>query len=872
MKIKDYNDAIEFFKTNDFRAADGAWSEFYQSEVLEPRIMDQASIADDLEPGPLKDEMLKDFDPSQETYEEYLQRKRLGERPFNMAEGGRMGFTLGGDAYKRTTLYKKRQEAKKLGLTYDHKTKEFKPLKATAKDTEQSVKMINDWTKEWINKNSKNYGVREIDKFKKDLAKAWKKQLKVFEKNPKFRFPKTGPGDTLISTTDGLPYVRGLEIDNVTTPLKKDPTLGYEKIFYNKKLQNPEFNKKITEYLDFVNVDKRYGSVRDEMAAAGKIATDPKGKGFFKKSSGSKKAYLEYAKFADDDVVYFFGDVLNSRKLWNNNPASLNIYSILEQNIDPKKVKAYRKKLSTSYSSWMNNLKEVSDLAGMDFNKVLDAQYAEAAKMKKLFNVESLPFEFQYAQDHLLGLAEAKTLGDPKIARQTLNNIVAATKDQNRFLGTKGFTNRRIKLIKDFKAAPKNARRPIIEKLNTLSEEFVPGRLKYNVRKDGSLKITNLQPEKTFKARSVAYKKLAKDFPENIKKKLIKLGCGMYAGGRVGFSVGSGKCINRAIAKLKSGNLTTAENKLMSGLGDDLTKIAGKGGVPKKFWTTVLKGEGYFALADFANNLTKGQSLDKSFSNAVHTASFGALNLGGNERDLMRYAEERGLNTKEIKDWMDYAKTYGKYAQAQEDIDYAQETLMSDEIVGPDDSMLQTSVLEQSPKRMQKLKDELGEQYEAKGEEIERGYKDMNEAIEGVVAKEWNKTAGTPLDRGLRKMVGMKGDEGLVWGGIGALTREGLEQAGFGEHDALKGFKPQTVLNYHPVYGYKEGIKSLIREGDSPMEDMLYFMRKYYPDDRLIEEALRTKPEDLQEVEKWVDTGFGRKKRKVKVDMGTYDD
>ena len=42
MKIKDYNDAIEFFRTNDNRAADGAWSEFYQSEVLEPRIMDLA--------------------------------------------------------------------------------------------------------------------------------------------------------------------------------------------------------------------------------------------------------------------------------------------------------------------------------------------------------------------------------------------------------------------------------------------------------------------------------------------------------------------------------------------------------------------------------------------------------------------------------------------------------------------------------------------------------------------------------------------------------------------------------------------------------------------------------------------------------------
>ena len=758
-----------------------------------------------------------------------------------MAEGGRMGFTLGGDAYKRTTLYKKRQEAKKKGVTYDQKTKKFKPLKATAQDTEQSVKMINDWTKKWINKNSKNYGVREIDKFKKDLAKDWKKQLKVFEKNPKFRFPKTGPGDTLISTADGLPYVRGLDIDKVTTPLRKDPTLGYEKIFYNKKLQNPEFKKKVTEYLDFVNVDKRVGSVRDEMAAAGKIATDPKGKGFFKKSSGSKKAYLEYAKFADDDVVHFFGDVLNSRKLWNNNPASLNIYSILEQNIDPKKVKAYRKKLSTSYSSWMNNLKEVSDLAGMDFNKVLDAQYAEAAKMKKLFNVENLPFEFQYAQDHLLGLAEAKTLGDPKIARQTLNNIVAATKDQNRFLGTKGFTNKRNKLMRDFKKAPPNARGAIVDKINVLAEEYVPGRLKYSVRKDGSLKIQNLQPEKTFKARSGAYQKLAKDFPENIKKKLFKIGgCGMYAGGRVGFANGS-KCIRRAIDKLKSGKLNSAEKKIVSGMGDDLAKLGGKGGMPKGFWTTALKGEGYFALADFANNLTKGQSLDKSFSNAIKTATFGLADFKGNERDLMKYAEERGLDTEAVKQWMDYGKTYGKYEKAYEDMDRATEILASEEIVGPDDELLQTSVIEQTPSRIKKLDEQLTEKEKQESIYSGKGSKDFNEAIEGVIAREWNKTAGTPFDRGYRKMLGMKGDEGLVWGGLGALTREGMEDLGFGEYDSLKGFTPQKIMNYHPVYGYKEDIKDVIREGDSPMEDMLMFMEKYYPNSGLLEEAARDK-------------------------------
>ena len=62
--------------------------------IQEPRNMDQAALVDELEPGELKDEMLGKFDPSQETYEDYLQRINL-ERPFNMAQGGRFGFKDG---------------------------------------------------------------------------------------------------------------------------------------------------------------------------------------------------------------------------------------------------------------------------------------------------------------------------------------------------------------------------------------------------------------------------------------------------------------------------------------------------------------------------------------------------------------------------------------------------------------------------------------------------------------------------------------------------------------------------------------------------------------------------------------------------------
>jgi hypothetical protein len=61
-----------------------------RAALEEPRTMAQAPLTNELEPGALRDEMLKGFDPSQETHEEYLQRINL-ERPFNAAQGGMIG-------------------------------------------------------------------------------------------------------------------------------------------------------------------------------------------------------------------------------------------------------------------------------------------------------------------------------------------------------------------------------------------------------------------------------------------------------------------------------------------------------------------------------------------------------------------------------------------------------------------------------------------------------------------------------------------------------------------------------------------------------------------------------------------------------------
>ena len=105
-----------------------------RAALQEPRNMAQARLEDDVVPGPLKDEIAGNFDPKQETYEEYLQRINL-QRPFNMAEGGQLVAPSVDGSRPGYATSKKKSNKFKYKITNQHGTvySDIKP-KSSAKE------------------------------------------------------------------------------------------------------------------------------------------------------------------------------------------------------------------------------------------------------------------------------------------------------------------------------------------------------------------------------------------------------------------------------------------------------------------------------------------------------------------------------------------------------------------------------------------------------------------------------------------------------------------------------------------------------------------------------------------------------------------
>ena len=225
-------------------------------------------LVDDLEPGSLKDELLKDFDPSQETYEEYLQRKSL-ERPFNMADGGRIGFNAGGAAEVRKYL-----KGLKKGSTVNIKNYLDKNNITTKNKRSAAASNFTRILEEFKNKNFKVITAGEAYDQKvpltKDQAKiakeVYKDEIKNYdsykdwERDPKNKYKVS---DIRVGKTTLETKASGIIKDDpnrIRTIAKRGQEIASDVFFPDKKMPSGKTMKQ--EFLDDLN--KRFSKPRGQ--------------------------------------------------------------------------------------------------------------------------------------------------------------------------------------------------------------------------------------------------------------------------------------------------------------------------------------------------------------------------------------------------------------------------------------------------------------------------------------------------------------------------------------------------------------------------------------------------------------------------------
>jgi hypothetical protein len=201
-------------------------------------------LQDDLEPGPLRDELLKDFDPSQETYEEYLRRKNL-ERPFNMAEGGRIGFRYAGPVSFENILRKNKDGTFSIRI-YEGLDKNGKRIEKTYRGTKTELrKIFNEKNKGRVKgdvpvakdgevyqirqgKNKGKFSIRMPKEDKKSIyntkAKA-EKHKRDYLKDPANKIGKTGPRkvDAPTGFVTGEEMLKAAKEKNIFVGKGRDP-------------------------------------------------------------------------------------------------------------------------------------------------------------------------------------------------------------------------------------------------------------------------------------------------------------------------------------------------------------------------------------------------------------------------------------------------------------------------------------------------------------------------------------------------------------------------------------------------------------------------------------------------------------------------
>ena len=335
---------------------------------------------------------------------------------------------------------------------------------------------INNWVKDWFKKNSKRFKLGQYEEAMSKLKKDWAKESKkaIYKGGP-LRFER------FITSSKGFPVFKNLEIlgikgaDPGSSGLTKKVALGrtidtpepfYKKTFHSYLIKNnPAFKKDIRDFMSWAVKDKRDIGYRSQLIEA---------------SSWLKT----------DDAVKFMGEIDQLTLPAKSRAEILNYHF---------------PKLSESYLSKVNKIdryraqleSNLEELAGVKKGYIRSSLRADHAALKKVFNTDKLPLILKYSGDHIIGIEEASKLNNKVIAKQAINNILGKTFSQNAYLGGQAFGQKRRNLTREFvRKGTTNARKiKIVDILNDLSEEFIPGELKYSLDSKNNLKINVLKTQ-----------------------------------------------------------------------------------------------------------------------------------------------------------------------------------------------------------------------------------------------------------------------------------------------------------------------------------------------------------------------------------------
>jgi hypothetical protein len=440
--------------------------------------------------------------------------------------------------------------------------------KVGAKEVKDFKTNINNWTKNWIKENINNYNIRESNKFINDLKKAWAKE----SKNKKYKVVGVDSAKGRVLTQNGFPAVStnkavnsfnifgyempgGIKTENIGNAQRN----LYSKIFFTNTLKNDAaLRKKLNFYFDYMTADKRGTNasslskkVTNIMAKAG--VTDPK-------------------ELLDKDVMY-----LLSKDSGMGDKAR---YEFFVNNYGNKYIN-YRNKVDSMHGDYIKNVRILKDKFNINVKSQLTT---ENNALKKIFNVDDLPFELRYSGDHLFGVSQAAKSNNKKFAIQAVNNLVGMTREQNKILGLGEFEKTRKNLINKINTAKVGDKTKLLTELNNLMkgtyQDFFGKKQNYYDLDKGKVTISKdfvplsqeerfanyfKQIDKTKEGRAAIKKQYG-----NLTNLVASLGggdCGRglkNQGGRVGLQDGTTSvdvCFRNATNRINSGfkNATPAE-------------------------------------------------------------------------------------------------------------------------------------------------------------------------------------------------------------------------------------------------------------------------------------------------------------------------